>query len=170
MSKNVKSNDDKENLDKGEKKIAKKEQLDFEKLESIGEEIKKNKKKISKETNLKRTNIISNLFIAMFIVVYFSMLLKATVNIPTIELLTDFKVFIIFELVCTLILLEFSIRKDSSTFFAFGIEMMLLGIATLAYMNLYNIAYSKINLFTVFCIGFFTIYYLIKALIIGKRN
>ena len=90
MSKNVKSNVDKENLDKEENKIAKKEQLDFEKLESIGEEIKKNKKKISKETNLKRTNIISNLFIAMFIVVYFSMLLKATVNIPTIELLTDF--------------------------------------------------------------------------------
>ena len=154
----------------GSQEITKKDQFDVKKLESIENEIKKNKRKISKETNLKRTNILTNLLIAIFIVIYFDMLLKATVNIPAIELLTDFKVFIIFELICTLILLEISIKKDSSTFFKFGIEMMALGVATLAYMNLYSMNYPRIQLFTSGCIGAFTIYYLIKTIIISFKK
>ena len=105
--------------------IAKKDQFDVKKLESIENEIKKNKKKISKAESFKRTNILSNLFIAIFVVIYFAMLLKATINIPAIELITDFKVFIIFELICTIVLFEASIKKDSTVFFAFGIEMLL---------------------------------------------
>ena len=155
---------------KESQEITKKDQFDVKKLESIEKEIKRNKKKISKETNLKRTNILSNLIIAIFIVVYFAMLLKATINIPAIELLTDFKVFIVFELVCTLILLEISIKKDSAMFFTFALEMMALGVATLAYMNLYSMNYPKIQLFTSACVGGFTIYYLIKIIIRAFRK
>lgn len=150
--------------------IAKKDQFDVKKLESIENEIKKNKKKISKAESFKRTNILSNLFIAIFVVIYFAMLLKATINIPAIELITDFKVFIILELICTIVLFEASIKKDSAVFFAFGIEMLLLGISTLAYMNLYSMNYPRIEWFTSLCIAFFTIYYLVKAIVIAIKG
>ena len=98
------------------------------------------------------------------------MLLKATINIPAIELITDFKVFIIFELICTIVLFEASIKKDSTVFFAFGVEMLLLGISTLAYMNLYSMNYPRIEWFTSLCIVFFTIYYLVKAIVIAIKG
>ena len=151
-------------------KIAKKDQFDIEKLKSIEKEIKKTRKKVSKDVNLKRTNILTNLFIAIFLIVYFAMLLKATINIPAIELLTDFRVFIIFEVICTIVLLEISIKKDSLIFFWFGIEMMFIGVATLAYMNLYGFNYPRMGMFTSLCIGTFTVYYLIKVLIIAIRK
>lgn len=156
--------------DSEEGKIAKKDQFDIEKLKSIEKEIKKTRKKVSKDVNLKRTNILTNLFIAIFLNVYFAMLLKATINIPAIELLTDFRVFIIFEVICTIVLLEISIKKDSLIFFWFGIEMMFIGVATLAYMNLYGFNYPRMGLFTSLCIGTFTVYYLIKVLIIAIRK
>lgn len=156
--------------DSEEGKIAKKDQFDIEKLQSIEKEIKKTRKKVSKDVNLKRTNILTNLFIAIFLNVYFAMLLKATINIPAIELLTDFRVFIIFEVICTIVLLEISIKKDSLIFFWFGIEMMFIGVATLAYMNLYGFNYPRMGLFTSLCIGTFTVYYLIKVLIIAIRK
>ena len=151
-------------------KIAKKDQFDIEKLQSIEKEIKKTRKKVSKDVNLKRTNILTNLFIAIFLNVYFAMLLKATINIPAIELLTDFRVFIIFEVICTIVLLEISIKRDSLIFFWFGIEMMFIGVATLAYMNLYGFNYPRMGMFTSLCIGTFTVYYLIKVLIIAIRK
>ena len=151
-------------------KIAKKDQFDIEKLQSIEKEIKKTRKKVSKDVNLKRTNILTNLFIAIFLIVYFAMLLKATINIPAIELLTDFRVFIIFEVICTIVLLEISIKRDSLIFFWFGIEMMFIGVATLAYMNLYGFNYPRMGMFTSLCIGTFTVYYLIKVLIIAIRK
>lgn len=156
--------------DSEEGKIAKKDQFDIEKLKSIEKEIKKTRKKVSKDVNLKRTNILTNLFIAIFLNVYFAMLLKATINIPAIELLTDFRVFIIFEVICTIVLLEISIKKDSLIFFWFGIEMMFIGVATLAYMNLYGFNYPRMGMFTSLCIGTFTVYYLIKVLIIAIRK
>ena len=156
--------------DSEEGKIAKKDQFDIEKLQSIEKEIKKTRKKVSKDVNLKRTNILTNLFIAIFLIVYFAMLLKATINIPAIELLTDFRVFIIFEVICTIVLLEISIKKDSLIFFWFGIEMMFIGVATLAYMNLYGFNYPRMGMFTSLCIGTFTVYYLIKVLIIAIRK
>ena len=156
--------------DSEEGKIAKKDQFDIEKLKSIEKEIKKTRKKVSKDVNLKRTNILTNLFIAIFLIVYFAMLLKATINIPAIELLTDFRVFIIFEVICTIVLLEISIKKDSLIFFWFGIEMMFIGVATLAYMNLYGFNYPRMGMFTSLCIGTFTVYYLIKVLIIAIRK
>lgn len=156
--------------DSEEGKIAKKDQFDIEKLKSIEKEIKKTRKKVSKDVNLKRTNILTNLFIAIFLNVYFAMLLKATINIPAIELLTDFRVFIIFEVICTIVLLEISIKRDSLIFFWFGIEMMFIGVATLAYMNLYGFNYPRMGLFTSLCIGTFTVYYLIKVLIIAIRK
>jgi len=156
--------------DSEEGKIAKKDQFDIEKLKSIEKEIKKTRKKVSKDVNLKRTNILTNLFIAIFLNVYFAMLLKATINIPAIELLTDFRVFIIFEVICTIVLIEISIKRDSLIFFWFGIEMMFIGVATLAYMNLYGFNYPRMGLFTSLCIGTFTVYYLIKVLIIAIRK
>lgn len=156
--------------DSEEGKIAKKDQFDIEKLQSIEKEIKKTRKKVSKDVNLKRTNILTNLFIAIFLIVYFAMLLKATINIPAIELLTDFRVFIIFEVICTIVLLEISIKRDSLIFFWFGIEMMFIGVATLAYMNLYGFNYPRMGMFTSLCIGTFTVYYLIKVLIIAIRK
>lgn len=159
---------DEKDSEKG--KIAKKDQFDIEKLQSIEKEIKKTRKKVSKDVNLKRTNILTNLFIAIFLNVYFAMLLKATINIPAIELLTDFRVFIIFEVICTIVLLEISIKKDSLIFFWFGIEMMFIGVATLAYMNLYGFNYPRMGMFTSLCIGTFTVYYLIKVLIIAIRK
>lgn len=159
---------DEKDSEKG--KIAKKDQFDIEKLQSIEKEIKKTRKKVSKDVNLKRTNILTNLFIAIFLIVYFAMLLKATINIPAIELLTDFRVFIIFEVICTIVLLEISIKKDSLIFFWFGIEMMFIGVATLAYMNLYGFNYPRMGMFTSLCIGTFTVYYLIKVLIIAIRK
>lgn len=159
---------DEKDSEKG--KIAKKDQFDIEKLQSIEKEIKKTRKKVSKDVNLKRTNILTNLFIAIFLNVYFAMLLKATINIPAIELLTDFRVFIIFEVICTIVLLEISIKRDSLIFFWFGIEMMFIGVATLAYMNLYGFNYPRMGMFTSLCIGTFTVYYLIKVLIIAIRK
>lgn len=159
---------DEKDSEKG--KIAKKDQFDIEKLQSIEKEIKKTRKKVSKDVNLKRTNILTNLFIAIFLNVYFAMLLKATINIPAIELLTDFRVFIIFEVICTIVLLEISIKRDSLIFFWFGIEMMFIGVATLAYMNLYGFNYPRMGLFTSLCIGTFTVYYLIKVIIIAIRK
>ena len=165
-----KNNKIKEKVADEKGKIAKKDQFDIEKLQSIEKEIKKTRKKVSKDVNLKRTNILTNLFIAIFLNVYFAMLLKATINIPAIELLTDFRVFIIFEVICTIVLLEISIKRDSLIFFWFGIEMMFIGVATLAYMNLYGFNYPRMGLFTSLCIGTFTVYYLIKVLIIAIRK
>lgn len=137
-------------------------------LETIRKELKNNKKSNNSKSKKqeKYKEIFKNSLIFIFIELYFLILLISKSSISTIEYVTDLKVFILIELVVSIILFEISYKKENSKIAWHGIEMILLGATTILLLDLYSRQSGIIN--TVFAIiaGAFIFYYIIKMLVI----
>lgn len=141
-------------------------------LETIKKELKNGKK--SNKTNVKKQEkykeIFKNSLIFIFIELYFLILLISKSTINTIEYITDLKIFVLIELVVSIILFEISYKKENSKIAWHGIEMVLLGGTTILILNLYSRQSSILN--TVFAIvaGAFILYYIIKMFVIALKK
>lgn len=143
-----------------------------EKLDAINKELRADKKKSNSDENRekKHTKILNNVSIAAIFVIYFGLIIQGIINIPTIQFITDLKVFSIAELICSLILLEISYKRDSGSIFLNAIEMISLFGQTLFILELYSNEVNNINLYIAAMMSIATIYYLIKIIIIALRN
>ena len=141
-------------------------------LETIRKELNNNKK-ISKSKGNKQEKykeIFKNSLIFIFIELYFLILLIGQYTIGTIEYITNLKIFILVELVVSIILFEISYKKENSKLAWHGIEMVLLGASTVLILYLYSRQSNIIN--TVFAIiaGAFLIYYIVKMIVIMLKK
>lgn len=147
--------------------------IDDKKLEKIGEEIKKNKekkKKVAKSKDKKYKIILTNIMVAITIVVYFALLILGKQKIPTIEYINDLKTFIIFEVVIAIVLFEKAYKQDNSYLMIHGIEVTILGSATVWILDLFSKQNEAINMYMIITMSVFVLYYLVKSLVIVLRN
>lgn len=144
--------------------------IDEEQLEKIGEEISDNKTKNKARREKQNKDIIRNLLICGFLIVYFVLLLFGKEKIPTIEYIRDLKTFIIFDLVVALILFEVSINKDNDIVGVHGAEMTVIGVLTIFILDLFNKQNEKINMYIYIIIGCIVLYYIVKSIVLTIKR
>lgn len=146
------------------------DELNADKLDKIKKELKEEKDTEGKR--IIRLKVFFNILIAIFIVIYFALILIGSAKIPTIQYLRDLKFFVFLDLIVAIVLFEKSINSKNQSEFLFlnGIEITIVGIITLFIVDLFNKQSSNLNLFVCIAIEAFVFYYFIKSLIIIYKN
>lgn len=136
------------------------------KIENLEKEIV-NKKKLPKEEELKiNKKIFENILIADVIMVFLYLISLGSLNIETPIFITDLKVFSVILIIITILLFEYSYRKENSNICVHGIECFVLSVFTLLSTYLYNIYFSEFYLIISIASFLFGIYYVGKSIIL----
>lgn len=161
-----------ENIEKKENLEDLKKIDDQKKLDEISKELKADKERdeSDEKRNKKYKKILINVSIAGIIIIYLRLIIEGIINIPTIQFITDLKVFSIAELLCSLVLLEISYKRDSGSVFLNAIEMIALCGQTLFILELYSNEIYNINIYIAVLMSVSLIYYLLKITVIALRN
>lgn len=138
----------------------------IENLSKVIEEKKKIPKAVKEKINSKR---FENIIFAVVILIYLGALNLGMQNIPTDNFLMDLKVFGVILLVGAIILFEVAYKKDISTFWMHGIEVMVMSIFTTYLIYLYSIFYNTFGSIIFMAAFIYFIYYVIKILIMKKN-
>ena len=149
-----------------------KTEISSEKLDTIKKEIKKNKKekKISENQKQARRKAMMNIVIAFFIIIYYRLNLLASYRLSALTFLNDLKTFIIFQLIMGIVLIESSYRIKSRTL-AFGAFELIANAGMTLIMNyVYIMNFETLHIYIACITGAFTIYYIIKSIILVKIN
>lgn len=159
-------------MKKESKKIVEEKKIN-ENINKLEEEIK-NKKSIPKEEmTLINKKVFENIFIAIIVMIYFYFINMGSLNIETNVFLVDLKVFSICLIVFTIILFEYSYKKENGNICIHGIETLFIAIVTLFSIYAYTLFFDKFNLLIALSAFLFAIYYVGKSIIIYvkmKRN
>lgn len=136
------------------------------KLEDIKNAIQ-NKKKIPEE-EIKKINkiLFSNIIIAVLVIIYFIFLNLGYINIENGIYVTDLKVFSMCILLLGIVLLEKAYQKDSGQFAMYGIEMIVISIATIALIYINLMLSTRYMLIAAAISYIIAAYYLIKTIVI----
>lgn len=137
-----------ENLKKIEKEIVRKKELPTEELLRI------NKK------------IFENILIAIVIMVFFGFVSLGALNIESSVFITDLKVFSMGLIVLTVLLFEYSYKKNNGNICIHGIECLILSVFILISIYLYTMYLTKFNLIMASASFIFAIYYVAKSIVI----
>lgn len=138
-------------------------------IENISKEIEA-KKKIPNEVKEKvNSKIFENVIFGIIMLIYLGALNLGAGNIPTENYLVDLKVFGILLLILTIILFEFAYKKDKTSLWLHGVEVMLGAIFTIYLIYLYSM-YNKTlgSIINTVAIAYL-LYYGVKILI-ERRN
>lgn len=137
-----------ENISKLEEEIQSKGRIPREKKEDI------NKK------------IFENMLIAIIIMIYFYVINIGSLNIETNIYLVDLKVFSLFLIISTVLLFEYSYKKENINICIHGIETLFIAITTLFSIYAYTLFFDKFNLLIASVSIMFAMYYVVKSIII----
>lgn len=143
------------------------------KEEILVKEIEKEKleKKILPKEEQKKINkrVFANIGIAVFILIYFLFLMLGYKNIKIEAFLIDLRVFSIGILAGAIVLFEKSYKKDDDILALYGIETLMLAIATL--VSIYVcIIFEEQFAFLISMISYaFCVYYVAKSIVISKK-
>lgn len=155
--------------EKSKRELKRKEKIKEENIKKLDEQIKANKiisKDYKKKMN-KRT--IFNFLTIFAIVLYLFCLNISSIYTDTNIFLLMLKCFSILLAIISIIYFELAYRKDNERLFLYGIEILVLGIATLFSNYIYYIYFNSFNkIITCFTLVFI-IYYLVK-IFIARRN
>ena len=155
--------------EKSKRELKRKEKIKEENIKKLDEQIKANKiisKDYKKKMN-KRT--IFNFLTIFAIVLYVFCLNISSIYTDTNIFLLMLKCFSILLAIISIIYFEIAYRKDNERLFLYGIEILVLGIATLFSNYIYYIYFNSFNkIITCFTLVFI-IYYLVK-IFIARRN
>lgn len=155
--------------EKSKRELKRKEKIKEENIKKLDEQIKANKiiskdykKKMNKQT-------IFNFLTIFTIVLYLFCLNISSIYTDTNIFLLMLKCFSILLAIISIIYFELAYRKDNERLFLYGIEILVLGIATLLSNYIYYIYFNSFNkIITCFTLVFI-IYYLVK-IFIARRN
>lgn len=155
--------------EKSKRELKRKEKIKEENIKKLDEQIKANKiiskdykKKMNKQT-------IFNFLTIFTIVLYLFCLNISSIYTDTNIFLLMLKCFSILLAIISIIYFELAYRKDNEKLFLYGIEILVLGIATLFSNYIYYIYFNSFNkIITCFTLVFI-IYYLVK-IFIARRN
>ena len=137
--------------------------LDDKKLEKIEEEIKELKSIPEEEIKKLYFKTFKNILIGALIVLFFLFVNIGFFNIPESSYLVDLKVFSAIILITTIVIFEKAYKKDDDEKAIHGMEMLVLSIATLLTLYIYDAHYSKFISITNAIAILFALYYAIKA-------
>lgn len=151
-----------------ETEIVEADQFDPEKLSKIEKELKEDKTPKSKL--MKRKKIFGNVLLAIAIEIYFLIILFGSKRIPTIEFVRDMKIFMWFDVIVAIGLLERSFRKDVEALFLNGIEIIVVAGSTMFLTNYFTKVNEIINLPISIAAGVVVGYYLIKSIVLAIKK
>lgn len=147
--------------------------MENEELKQVDENIAKlenelkNKKDIpQKEEKKIYKKVFTNIIIAIIIMVYFYLINLGSSNIETNVFIVDLKVFSMALITLTIILFEYSYKKESIYTCIYGLESFFLALITLFLVYGYMIYIDQFNMMIATAAFAFAVYYLIKAIII----
>ena len=146
-----------------EKKLTKK---DLNNLKKAQENIEKSRQ-LPKEvlTNINR-RIFHNIIVAIIVIIYLYFINLASINIPAQRLGVDLKVFSIITILITIIIFEYSYKKDSGIICIWGIESFFVALVTLCLAYLYAMRTTLFQFIVAWVSLVFAIYYIAKAIVI----
>lgn len=126
----------------------------------------KARKKLSPELKeIRNKMILKNLWIAIFIMIYFLFLSLGNYNIDRTVFITDLHVFSAAILVLSICLFEKGYKKDDEGIFLNGVEALVVAFLTLIMPYTMFEATSTIHFIASLSFIYFTVYYLIKSLV-----
>ena len=138
----------------------------IEKLEKVIEEKKKIPKSVKEKISGK---VFENVIIGAFILIYFGTLNLGNSNIPKDNYLMDLKVLSIILLGATITMFEIAYRKDETSLWGHGVEVLAVAIFTLYLVSLHSKYYSSFSEMILSVAMFVLIYYIVKILILKRR-
>ncbi|MCI9015585.1 MAG: hypothetical protein HFJ53_00200 [Clostridia bacterium] len=142
------------------------ENVNEENIKKITQEID-SKKDIPEEEMCKiNKKVFENLIIADIVMFFFYFLILGSQNIETVVFMTDVKVFSIILIIITILLFEYSYRKEDSNMCIHGIETLILAILVLYSSYIYIILFYDFHLIIAAISFLFAIYYVLKSIII----
>lgn len=147
-------------------------EIDEKKLSKINEEIKENKKN-SRNNEVKKEKyirILRNVVIAVAGIAYISINLIGANRITPEQYQVDLKVFIILSVISAILLFEKAFKSDKFRYALVGIEVLVLGGATIMLLHLYRLQNPNILKYSKYFIIIWSIYYIIKSIIILVRR
>lgn len=160
---------EKKNKEVNESTRSKNENIVNEHLEKIEKELR-TKKKLPKEVEDKINNkVFENILIANIVMIFLYFISLGSLNIETSIFLTDLKVFSIALIVLTIILFEYSYRKQNGSICIHGIECLVVAIFILISIYLYTIYFKNFHMIIASVSFLFAIYYVGKSIIIYKK-
>ncbi len=141
-----------------------------EELEEIKKEIK-NQTTIPKEKkNEIYTKIFENIICAIVILIYFILINIGYKSIKPEIFIIDLKVFSMSLILATICIFEYAYKKESGKYTIKGIELMIVAIATLSMLHIYQIYNNKfVNIETIVAL-LFSVYYVVKTIVIYVKN
>lgn len=129
-----------------------------------------NKKDLPKEEKNKiNKRVFENILIADLIMAFLYLITLGSLNIETSVFITDLKVFSIGLIIFTIILFEYSYKKENANVCIHGIECLVLAIFTLFSIYLYSIYFRDFHLIVASISYLFSIYYVAKAIILQVK-
>lgn len=156
---------DKKNINKN----AKYENEMSEHFEKIEKEIK-TKKQLPKDEEEKINKMVfENILIADIVMIFLYFISLGSLNIETTIFLTDLRVFSVALIAFTIMLFEYSYRKENGSICIHGIECLILAIFTLISIYLYTIYFKSFHMIVASVSFLFAIYYVGKSIIIYRK-
>ena len=153
--------------EKDEKRLSIKEMAQIQ--EAVKKEMKQNKKMPELELKRMTTRIFRNIFLAIVVMAYFNFIILGVVNIENNIFITDLKVFSGIILVIAIGVMEYAFRKRSGRHAIHSIEFLVLALITIALIYVNLTWEGKFIPITVRLTHVFSIYYMIKAVVIYRR-
>lgn len=140
-----------------------------ENIENLEREIKTKKElPIDVEEKINK-KIFENVVIADIVMIFLYFIGLGSLNIETNIFLTDLRVFSIGLIVFTIILFEYSYRKENGNICIHGIECLILAIFTLLSIYLYTLYFKKFHMIVASVSLLFAVYYVGKSIILYKK-
>lgn len=135
-------------------------------LQNLEKEIE-TKKELPKDIEEKiNKKVFENILIAEFVMVFLYFIGLGSLNIETNIFLTDLRVFSVTLIILTIMLFEYSYRKENGNICIHGIECLVLAMFTLFSIYLYTIYFKRFHMIVVCISLMFAIYYVGKSIII----
>lgn len=145
------------NTETSNEHIEKVEELETKKELPESEEEKINKK------------VFENLVIADVVMLFLYFIALGALNIETNAYLTDLRVFSVALITFTIILFEYSYRKENGNICIHGIECLALAIVTLLSIYLYTLYFKRFHMIIASVSLVFAVYYVGKSIIIYRK-
>ncbi len=135
-------------------------------IEKIEKEIVSKKQLPKEEENKINKKVFENILIANVVMIFLYLISLGSLNIETPVFITDLKVFSVTLIVFTILLFEYSYRKENGNICIHGIECFVLAIFMLVSTYLYTIYFSDFYLIVSIASFLFAIYYVGKSILI----
>lgn len=129
-----------------------------------------NKKHIPKEEEDKiHKKMFENILIADILMAFLYLVSLGALNIETSVFIKDLQVFSISFIIFTIILFEISYKKENGKLAINGVESFAFSVCILSSIYVYTMHMKDFDLYISLVAYTFSIYYIIKAIIISKK-